>query len=74
MTNSKKVPDALATAAPELLSELRAANQIIRNALQIMTIAQKNEWARANARDDVNGEGATRAHERAVVIARAIGD
>lgn len=50
------------------------AHRIIRNALQIMTITQKNEWARANARDDVGGEGTTRANEREAVIARATGD
>jgi len=64
----------LIAAAPSLLEELRAAHQIIRNALQIMTTPQKNEWARANARDGVDGDGATRAHERDAAINRASGD
>ena len=58
----------------ELLDELRAAHRIIRNALQIMTTPQKMEWARANARAGVEGEGTTRANEREAVIARATGD
>lgn len=67
MTDSAKINQ-------ELLDELRAAHQIIRNALQIMTTPQKMAWARANARDGVEGEGATRANEREAVIARATGD
>lgn len=52
------------------LSELRAAHQIIRNALNIMTLRQKNEWAERNEQDGCDGEGATRANERESVIAR----
>lgn len=58
-------------AAPELLSELQAAHQIIRNALAIMTVEQKSTWAKKNAADGVDGEGATRANERAAAIAKA---
>lgn len=57
-----------------LFDELRAAHKIISNALQIMTIAQKNQWAIANARTGVDGVGTTRANEREAVIARATGD
>jgi hypothetical protein len=74
MTETKRELELLAASAPDLLSELRAAHQIIRNALQIMTTPQKMEWGRANARDGVEGEGTTRANERAAVIARATGD
>jgi len=63
----------LFTAAPELLTELQAAHQIIRNALAVMSTKQKLEWGRRNARDGVEGEGVTRANERAAVIARATG-
>lgn len=58
-------------AAPELLAELQAAHQIIRNALAVMTTAQKLEWGNRNAADGVDGEGITRAHEREAVIAKA---
>jgi len=36
-----------------------------------MTADQKAEWGRLNARDDVDGEGVTRANECAAVIANA---
>lgn len=55
------------------LTELEAAHRIIRNALAIMTTAQKAQWGRLNARDGVNGEGVTRANEREAVIAQAKG-
>lgn len=57
----------------ELLRELRAADKIIRNALQIMTPMQKMTWAQRNARDGVDGEGVTRANERKAVLDRAAG-
>lgn len=60
----------MTTAAPGLLRELRLAHQIILNALSLMTPGQKDEWARKNRADDCDGEGATRYHERAAVIAR----
>jgi len=63
----------LIAAAPELLTELQAAHQIIRNALAVMSTKQKLEWGRRNARDGVEGEGVTRANEREAVIARATG-
>ncbi|AOK63518.1 hypothetical protein WM29_30095 [Burkholderia ubonensis] len=52
----------------QLRDELRAAHTIIRNALGVMTFDQKLQWANANERDDVIGEGITRAHERQAVI------
>jgi hypothetical protein len=62
-----------AAAAPELLDELRAAHQIIRNALNVMTADQKIEWSKANDRDGVHGDGVTRVNEREAVIAKASG-
>lgn len=56
----------------ELLRELRHAHQIIRNALNIMTPAQKEKWAKRNDRDGVTGEGTTRFFERESAIKRAI--
>lgn len=58
----------------ELLAELQAAHTIIRNALAVMTTAQKLEWGTRNARDGVDGEGITRAHERMALIGRASTD
>ena len=67
-------PDArLITAAPEMLHELRLAHRNILNALSVMTPEQKDEWARKNRADDCDGEGTTRYHERAAVIAKATG-
>lgn len=63
----------LIAAAPELLAELRAAHQIIRHALALMTPEQKLEWGRLNAAADVEGEGITRANERADLLARLEG-
>jgi len=54
----------------DLLAELQAAHQIIRNALNIMTASQI-AWAVKNVRDVVDGEGATRANEREAVINKA---
>ena len=58
-------------AAPELITELKAAHQIIRNALNIMTLEQKLEWAARNEKDGVTGEGDTRANERESAIEKA---
>ena len=55
----------------DLLAELQAAHQIIRNALNIMT-ASRTAWAVKNVRDVVDGEGATRANEREAVINKAM--
>lgn len=60
--------------SPELLSELQAAHQIIRNALSVMTPTQKLAWAVKNVADDVSGEGDTRANEREKVIKKALGE
>ena len=57
----------------ELLRELQAAHQIIRNMLCLLSVSQKAVLAQRNARDDVDGEGITRAHEREAVIKRAGG-
>ena len=56
----------------DLLAELQAAHQIIRNALNIMTAEQKIAWAVKNVRDVVDGEGITRANEREAVINKAM--
>lgn len=54
-----------------LLDELEMAHRIIQNALNIMTVKQRNRWADANRRDRVDGEGATRANERLALISAA---
>lgn len=64
----------LIAAAPELLSELQKAHQIILNALAVMTTEQKIRWAEMNGNNGVDGEGTTRYHERAAVIAKATGE
>lgn len=64
---------ALTNDIAELLNELQYAHRIIQNGLQIMSTLQKSVWAERNAHDGVDGEGTTRFHERAAVIARAIG-
>ena len=64
----------LIAAAPELLSELEAAHQIIRNALAIMTPDQKCAWGAKNETDGVSGEGTTRANERQAAISKAKGE
>ena len=61
----------LMASAPDLLTELQAAHQIIRNALACMTTAQKNKWGILNATDSVDGEGITRANEREAVMLAA---
>lgn len=53
----------------ELRAELRAAHVIIRTALSVLTFDQKIAWSNANERDDVSGEGITRAFERQAAIA-----
>lgn len=63
----------LIAAAPCLLAELQHAHQIILNAVAIMKPEQLSAWAQANERDGCDGDGATRYHERADVIAKATG-
>jgi hypothetical protein len=64
----------LLAAAPDLLHELKLANKIIINALNIMTEDQKREWDEANTRDDLkDGWALTRNHSREVAIAKAEG-
>lgn len=53
-------------------AELRAAHLIIRNALSLMTPAQKRKWAECNARDEVDGEFVTRANERDAILKRML--
>ena len=55
----------------DLLYELEAAHQIIKNALSLMSAAQKNAWARKNQCDGLIDFGATRANERETVINKA---
>ena len=64
----------LIAAAPDLLSELKNAHLIIRNALRVMTPEQKSEWGRLNAHAGVEGEGVTRANEREAAISKATGE
>ena len=54
---------------PELMNEHEKADQIIRNAMQLMTTEQKREWGLANERDDVDGDGISRANERMSLLA-----
>ena len=67
----RKASASLVAAAPELLRELQAAHQIIRNSLAVMTTEQKVEWGELNERDGVAGEGITRANEREAVLEKA---
>lgn len=50
--------------------EIRMAQQIIKNALNLMTPAQKRKWAAMNAQDGCDGEGVTRSNERSAVLDR----
>ena len=63
----------IAFAATDLLHELKKADEIIHNALQLMTSEQKAEWARQNGLDRAAGEGVTRRQERQAVISQAEG-
>lgn len=54
----------------ELRDELRAAHTIIRTVLTVLTFDQKIQWSNANERDNVSGEGMTRADERKDAIER----
>lgn len=51
------------------LHELKAAHQIIRNVLNLLTPEQKATWAFINELESCDGEGVTRANEREAVIA-----
>ncbi|MGT2453752.1 hypothetical protein ACU4GI_10825 [Cupriavidus basilensis] len=57
----------------DLLREVGLAHEIIRIALSIMTPEQRAEWGKRNALAGIDGEGITRHHERAAVIALAVG-
>lgn len=64
----------LDAAAPELLHELKLANQIIINALNVMTPEQKSAWDELNTRDDLkDGWAVTRNGAREAIIAKAEG-
>jgi len=54
----------------DLVGELQDASTIICNVLNLLTPAQKLQWAEANDRDGCSGEGTTRANEREAVLAR----
>lgn len=56
----------------DLVRELGLAHEIIRTGLSIMMPEQKAEWAKRNALAGIDGEGTTRYHERAAVIALAV--
>ncbi len=58
----------------ELLRELRAADTIITHALSLMTLEQKAQWTVLNDDAGLIESGTTRHHERAAVIARALGE
>lgn len=57
----------------DLLRELQLAHEIVRNALSLMTPAQRADWALLNVASGNDSDGTTRFHERAAVIARATG-
>jgi hypothetical protein len=63
----------LCAAAPDLLAELEAAHQIIRNALNLMSLDQQIKWSEINERAGLITDGATRANEREAIIAKAGG-
>lgn len=65
--------DALKEQRNELLCELEKAHLIILNALALMSSMQKRSWGAMNDIKAVAGEGVTRYHERAAVIAKAAG-
>ena len=61
-------------AASDLLKELKLANKIIMNALNVMTADQKLAWDELNTRDDLkDGLALTRNGAREAAIARAEG-
>ncbi|PRD66962.1 hypothetical protein [Malikia granosa] len=59
--------------APELLAELRAAGQIIKNALAVMPPELLDKWHQLNRDTGACTEDPTRATERATLIAKAEG-
>jgi hypothetical protein len=67
-------PQAPAAGNRALLGELQAAHTIIRNALAVMTTEQKTAWGELNERDQVAGDGITRANERTQAIAAALNE
>lgn len=72
--HEKEANARLIAASPMLLIELKAAHQIILNALNIMDEDQKREWSDRNERDGVkDGWAVTREEARRSVIAKAEG-
>lgn len=64
----------LISVAPELLTELKLANRIIINALNVMTPEQKHAWDELNTHDGLkDGWALTRNSAREAVIAKAEG-
>ena len=58
---------------PALLSELQAAHRLLTLALGCMTSVQQAAFAAQSERTSLGTDGATRHHERAAVIAQALG-
>lgn len=77
MKHSEGQLSQLIAAAPELLKELKElklANKIIINALNVITTDQKKAWDELNTRDDLkDGLALTRNNASESVIAKAEG-
>lgn len=58
-------------AAPELLGELMRAHGIIKNALAIMSPAQKLQWVEANWAEELASDASVRNEERWAAICKA---
>lgn len=54
----------------DTIRHLKHCHQLIQMTLNLMNIEQKQLWAAANEKSGINGEGATRAHERLTVLAK----
>jgi hypothetical protein len=63
----------LLAAAPELLAELQMAHQLLQLALKHMGGERQSLFAAESERAGLGVDGATRYHERAAVIAKALG-
>lgn len=63
----------LITAAPELLTELKAADDLLMLALATMSSSQKASFAAASEAMGLGVDGATRHRERAAALAKAVG-
>ena len=74
-TTHREVPIAknLAAAAPDLLAELQYAHRLLAIALGCMTPAGQAKFANRSEIAGIGTDGATRHHERAAAIAKAVG-